>query len=137
MQPWTAKTRGLKQARFMLQTNTNSGEFTNEKFASPSARIEVTSLSFLGEMLETSQGAIHAKNLISEVFNVFFLSDQFCQRDESLRANYILLLENLQDWTDLCHSQLIASKAEEEASRTLAALEEMREKLSTKKTPLK
>lgn len=119
----------------MSQTNTNSGETTN--YASASARIEVTSLSFWGEMLETSQGAIRAKNLINEVFNVFFLSDQFCQRDESLRANYILLLENLQDWTDLCHSQLIASKAEEEASRTLAALEEMREKLSTKKNPLK
>ena len=116
------------------QTNTNSGEFTNGKSASPSARIEVTSLSFLGEMLETSQGAIHAKNLISEVFHVFFLSDNFCQRDESLRANYILLLENLQDGTDLCHSQLVATKAEEEATRTLTALEEMREKLLTKKS---
>lgn len=119
----------------MSQNNTNSGEFTN--YASASARIEVTSLSFLGEMLETSQGAIRAKNLINEVFNVFFLSDQFCQRDESLRADYILLLENLQDWTDLCHSQLLASKAEEEASRTLAALEEMREKFFAKKNPLK
>lgn len=127
--------KGSKTNRFMSQNNTNSGEFTN--YASASARIEVTSLSFLGEMLETSQGAIRAKNLINEVFNVFFLSNQFCQRDESLRTDYILLLENLQDWTDLCHSQLLASKAEEEASRTLAALEEMREKFFAKKNPLK
>lgn len=117
-----------------MQTNTNSGENTSKIFVSPTAQIEVDKCSFLGELLNSKDGLIKTKNLLNEVFTTYFVSDNFCGRDELHRTNFSMLFESLQGWVDLCHSEFVANQAEEEAVKTLATLEEMRERLISKKT---
>jgi len=131
-------TRGCNQQISMqTQTNNNSGENTSRVFVSPTASIEIDSCSFLGELLEDSQGTIKVKNLLNNVFLYFFQSDIYCQHNEPQRADYAQLLGDLQDWVDLCHSEFVANQAEDEAAKTLATLEEMREKLVNKKNARK
>lgn len=114
------------------QNNTNSGENTSV-FVSPTAQIEINSCSFLGELLETNQGAIKTKNLLNTVFLHFFQSDIYCQHNEMQRCDYTQLLGDLQDWIDLCHSEFIANQAEEEANRQIESLEAMRQSIVNKK----
>lgn len=128
-------TSGIKHKQIVMQqqTNTNSSEKSNLIFAPPTVSIEIDSYSFLGDLLNEKEGLVKTKNMLTEVFTNFFVSDNFCGRQELNRVNYALLLENLQDWLDLCHAEFMAKMAEDEADKQIEALEVLRQNIANKK----
>lgn len=56
---------------------------------------------FISDMVSAPARAIDAKRILSDVFNVFFQSDDFCGQSFDERANYVLLLEDLHRILDL------------------------------------